>query len=270
MFFAAYLWVSGHSPRVPHSRRVSIARHWGYGVLIIAFLFFFILSQTRGAFIGLGAGVFVFLVYLAFSKSRSLRKWSLAVLLVCVILAGAGYAVRNLPAVANLPEGRLLQLSFSDTTAQTRFWVWGEAWQGFLERPVLGWGPENFTAVYDKFFNPNFYIPGQQTETWFDRAHSVFFDYLSEIGILGLLAYLGVFATFYVEFFKSKRKWLDGHAHEAAPIVERGLMLALPVAYLIQGAAIFDVLPMYVPLFLFMAFSTYYFNSKPSHQPDSH
>ena len=257
IFFAAYLWLSNRKPSSP------AARHWAYGLVIAVFLLFFIASQTRGAFIGLGVGIGVLLVYLAFSKSRLLRKWSLALIVVGLVLAGGGYAVRNLPAVSNIPEGRLLQLSFSDATAQSRFWVWGEAWQGFLERPILGWGEENFTAVYDKFFSPNFYIPGQQTETWFDRAHSVFFDYLSEIGILGLLAYLGIFVVFYVEFFKKTgRKANEGRDHETASVVERGLMVSLPVMYLVQGAAIFDVLPMYIPLFLFLAFSAYYFQNK--------
>jgi O-antigen ligase len=99
------------------------------------------------------------------------------------------------------------------------------------------------------------------TETWFDRAHSVFFDYLVETGILGLLAYLAIFASFYVGFFRSRRRADPRENAEAAPIAARGLLFAMPVAYLIQGVAIFDVLPMYLPLFLFLAFATYYFSN---------
>ena len=105
--------------------------------------------------------------------------------------------------------------------------------------------------MYDKFFNPNFFVPGQNTETWFDRAHSVFFDYLSETGIVGFLSYLGIFVVFAWEFFKKHRK--------TASIIFSGLLLALPVAYLGQGIAIFDVFPMYICLFLFMAFAAFYF-----------
>ncbi len=207
MFFAAYLWISKREKAEAGTiAGKSSVRAWVYGILIAVFFIVFILSQTRGAFIGLGAGIFVLLVYLLFSKHRVLKKWSAIVLLALVILGGIGFAVRNSSFVSNLPEGRLLQLSFSDTTAQTRFWVWGEAWKGFLARPILGWGPENFTPVFDQYFNPNFYVPGQNTETWFDRSHSVFFDYLVETGILGLLSYLAVFAAFYWEFFKRQRR----------------------------------------------------------------
>jgi O-antigen ligase len=257
MFYAAYLWTQRKI-----AGTATTLSSWSYGILIAIFAFFFILGQTRGAFLGLGVGVFVFLIYLLFSKNSGLKKWSGIVLGILIILGGIGFAVRKLPAIQNLPEGRLLQLSVTDATAQTRFWVWGEAWKGFTARPLFGWGPENFTAVFDKYFNPNFYTPGQNAETWFDRAHSVFFDYLAETGIVGLLAYLSMFVMFYVEFFRRrKRAVVETGKHSAAAIVEHGLIFALPVAYLVQGAAIFDVLPMYLNVFLFLAFATWYFSN---------
>jgi O-antigen ligase len=248
MFFAAYLWISSKL-----AGKLTALKSWGYGVLIAIFFFFFVLGQTRGAFLGLIAGVFVLIVYLIFTSKGKTRKWGAVALGVFVILGLGLYAIRNNPAVQNLPEGRLLQISLSDSTAQTRFWVWGEAWQGFLERPILGWGPENFTPVFDKFFNPNFYVPGQNNETWFDRAHSVFFDYLSETGALGLLSYLAIFVVLYWEFFKS------AHKHSLSQL-QKGLIVALPIAYLVQGVAIFDVFPMYISLFTFLAFAAYYFS----------
>jgi len=248
MFFAAYLWITSKVEGT-----LTALKSWGYGVLIAILFLFFVLGQTRGAFIGLVVGVFALVLYLIFSQKGKTRKWGAVALGILVILGVGLYAVRNNPAVQNLPEGRLLQLSLSDGTAQTRFWVWGEAWQGFLERPVLGWGPENFTPVYDKFFNPAFYAPGQNNETWFDRAHSVFFDYLSETGVLGLLSYLGIFAVLYWEFFKNAHKSTTSQ-------LQKGLFIAIPIAYLIQGIAIFDVFPMYISLFTFLAFAAYYFS----------
>lgn len=254
MFYAAYLWISTRL-----EKRATSFTNWGYGILLFIFFFFFILSQTRGAFLGLGAGIFALLLYFALTGSAKIRKWSAAVAIVLVILGVGLYSVRNTTFVQNLPEGRLLQISLSDASAQTRVWVWGEAWQGFLERPILGWGPENFTAVFDKYFNPNFYVPSQSTETWFDRAHSIFFDYLSETGILGFLAYFAVFALFFWEFFRRRRLHKEGGGHVGTSTIQRGMMIALPVAYLVQGVAIFDVFPMYFNLFLFFAFATYYF-----------
>jgi O-antigen ligase len=258
MFFVAYLWVSSVLQKT-----ITKLKAWGYGALIVIFFIFFILGQTRGAFIGLIAGVFALVFYLVISSKGKVRKWGAIAFGILIVLGLGLYAVRNKPFVENLPEGRLLQLSLSDATAQTRLWVWGEAWQGFLERPVLGWGPENFTAVFDKFFNPNFYVPGQNTETWFDRAHSVYFDYLSETGIFGLLSYLGIFFVFYWEFVKKAHK--SGNS-----ALQKGLIAVVPIAYLVQGIAIFDVFPMYISLFTFLAFAAYYFSTHSAHNKTSH
>ena len=54
-------------------------------------------------------------------------------------------------------------------------------------------------------------------------------------------------------------------SHTASTIVVRGLMLGLPVAYLVQGIAIFDVFPMYISLFLFSALAVHYFSSFNHH-----
>jgi O-antigen ligase len=256
MFFAAYLWI-----RSKASAAAKTLTYVGYAVLIAIFSFFFILSQTRGAFLGLGAGVGVLVLYFAIAGRGALRKWSLAAIIVLVVVGGGLFSIRNSSFVQRLPEGRLLQISLSDATAQTRFWVWSEAWRGFLDRPVLGWGPENFTAVYDKYFDPRFFVPGQNTETWFDRAHSVFFDYLSETGVVGFLSYLSIFGVFAWEFFKKERE----SDHSMTTVLTRGLILSVPVAYLVQGVAIFDVLPIYLCLFLFIAFASYYFHSHKTH-----
>jgi hypothetical protein len=248
MFYAAYLWIAS-----VREKTITKLKAWGYGVLIAIFFIFFLLGQTRGTFIGLTLGIFAAALYFIFSSKGKARKWGAVILGVLVVLGLGLYAVRNNPALQKFPEIRLLQISTADQSAQTRIWVWGEAWKGFLERPVLGWGPENFTPVYDKFFNPNFYIPGQSTETWFDRAHSIYFDSLVETGILGFLAYLGMFFMFYWEFFKN--------AHKHGPSkMQKILIVAIPVMYLGQGIAIFDVFPMYINLFLFLAFGAYYFS----------
>ncbi|HVN26455.1 MAG TPA: O-antigen ligase family protein [Candidatus Paceibacterota bacterium] len=252
-FYAVYLWISAKT-----EKRSNKLTPWLYTALLVVFLIFFILGQTRGAFLGLGAGVIALLLYFAFTGSAKVRRWAAAVAILLVVLGIGAYAERNSAFVQNLPEGRLLQISLQDGTAQTRLWVWGEAWKGFLDRPVLGWGPENFTAVYDKYFNPKFYVPGANTETWFDRAHSIYFDYLSETGILGFLAYFSIFFVIFWEFFRRRQLHRRGENGNAITIL-RGAFLALPIAYLIQGVAIFDVFPMYLNTFLFFAFATYYF-----------
>ncbi len=250
------------SPRgiIPHGKV------WGFIVLMLAYLFFFLLSQTRGSFLGLGLAVITGLLYLSFALPKGKGKKISAILAgASIVFAGLAFAFRsnNIPLVPFCESSsRLLDVSISDQTAQTRFWTWGSAIKGFEERPLLGWGPENFSVVFDKYFDPRHYVPGQNSETWFDRAHSVFFDYLAETGIVGFLAFLGIYLTFFVEFVK-RRKDIVAHHHPYGYVLTAGL-LAIPVAYLGQGIALFDVLPIYLNVFLFLAFATHLFLEIPN------
>jgi O-antigen ligase len=164
-----------------------------------------------------------------------------------------------------LPGSRFLQIDFQERTAQTRLWTWGSALNGFKERPILGWGPENFPAVFDKYFDIRHYIANQGSETWFDRAHSVIFDYLAETGILGLLSYLGIYIVFYLMFFRSIKIYNElknkkNLSQDLPNDLQRNLMFSILIAYFVQNLIIFEVLPMYLNFFLILAFSSYVFN----------
>ncbi len=259
MFYALSLWA--HPSKRTWLGTLWI-RHVFYGAIVTLFLFFFALSQTRGAFIGLSAALFAFFAYLLFSWPHGRRKIFLALAFV-VLLFGTLFYYRDTKFVKELPGGRFFSVSLSDQTIRTRAWTWNSAWQGFKERPILGWGPENFSAVFDKYFDPRHYIPGTDSETWFDRAHNVVFDYLAETGIIGFLSYVGIFAVFFYEFARKMASRRRGEPHgQTVPAnrFEHALLIALPVGYLVQGLALFDVLPIYLNLFLFLAFATYLFS----------
>jgi O-antigen ligase len=256
IFYTLYLW---------WDKKIGVnLRSFWYLFLVLFFTLFFVLSQTRGAFLGLIAGIFAFFIYLILSN-KNLRKAGILGLIVLIILGGCAYFYRNSNFIQNLPGSRFLQISFSERTAQTRLWTWESAWNGFKERPILGWGPENFPAVFDKYFNPGHYVINTGSETWFDRAHSVIFDYLAETGILGLLSYLGIYFVFYFMFFraikiynelKNKKNLLKDSPNE----LQLNLMFSFLIAYFVQNLIIFEVLPMYLNFFLVLAFSNYVFN----------
>jgi O-antigen ligase len=237
---------------------------------IAIFLFFFIVSQTRGTFLGLLAAGFAFLVYMTITHKPS-RKWTGGILVVAALGAGVIFSLGRTPAIEKLPIGRLFNINFTEQTAQTRFWTWNSAWQGFLERPIFGWGPENFSTVFDRHFDPRHFTPGQNGETWFDRAHSIIFDYLAETGILGFLTYLSMFIVFYMQFFRMKLPWQKAE-HQSGERMERfnlspwawGLMAVVPIGYLVQGLILFDVFPIYINLFFFLALASFLFKTEPS------
>jgi O-antigen ligase len=261
VFYGLYLWASQKNNR-------SLYLKVGYVALTLFLLTFFILSGTRGGFLGLIAGVGIFLAYMIFRAEPNVKKRAVGGLVICLILGGLLYVFRAPLIARDVPGSRFLSISFSADSAQTRIWTWNSAWQGFKERPLFGWGPENFSTVFDKYFDPRHFVPGQNTETWFDRAHSVVLDYLVETGLFGLLAYLGMFGALAYELFRASPRKGDNTSVRSddtwrgvrESLVLQGLCVALPVAYFAQAIILFDVLPIYINLFLFLGFMTFEFS----------
>jgi O-antigen ligase len=225
--------------------------------IVAVFVVFLLLTQTRGALLGLGAGAFAGVIYLALADERYRRRVALGMAVVAVI-GIALFIARDLIARQDFVGHRLFEFDIRERGAQTRLWAWRAAWQGFLERPLLGWGPENFGAVFDRYLDLRFYVPGAPLETWSDRAHSVVFDYLVAGGIVGLMAYAAIFAAYYREFFRRLRR-SPGAGAPRVPAAEQALFFAMPVAYLVQGLVFFDTIGAYLGLFFFLALSNQVF-----------
>lgn len=239
----------------------------GKGLLMLALLAFFgsifLLAATRGAFVGLIAGAIVALSYLGLTN----RKWrgkfivaGSAILLVAILLV----VFQKNPVVQKIPGSRIFDISSTAQTFRDRTIMWKIAWDGFLERPVFGWGPENYIVIFARDFNTAYFNPAAGFGAWFDRAHNLALDYLAETGAVGFLAYASMFVAFLVVFLRRRK---DGDAHRereaqgnapASPFIA-ALFLAIVAAYLVQGMVLFDVSTTYINLFLVLAFSVYKF-----------
>jgi O-antigen ligase len=247
LFYIAYLFVSRW-----RAKRLFSPGNIVLSFLGIVFLLTFYFASTRGAFLGLVAAVVAFLAYFAYSHA-AWRRWLIigGILLVAAVVALIQF--QDTAFVKNLPGSRIFDISFGAETFRHRSIMWNIAVDGWKERPLLGWGPENYIQVFDRHFDTRYFVPGEQFGAWFDRAHSVIFDYLVETGALGLLVYLGMFIVFYWQFFATKKDRVGRTA-----TFSESWLFAFPVAYLVQGLILFDVLPISYNLFLFLAFATVY------------
>ncbi len=232
--------------------------------MIAVFGTFFVLAATRGAFLGLLAGLFVALLYLALSK-KEWRKYAFGTIAVLALSVGLLFAFKNSEVIKRQSFSRLLDISVTTKTFSDRAIIWKMAWDGFKERPIFGYGPENFIYVFDTHFNPAYYKPAEGFGAWFDRAHSLIFDYLAETGIVGFLAFASIFITLFFMFFREilrrRDEKDDTHTHlYREPKILQALLLMVVVAYLVQGLVLFDVSTTYLNVFLVLAFSTYLFS----------
>lgn len=234
------------------------------------FIVIFLLAATRGAFVGLVAAVVAGLAYLGFTNKKWRKKFSVAAVAV-VLTVGILVAFQGSPIVKKIPGSRIFDISTTAKTFEDRATMWKIAWDGFLDRPVLGWGPENYLYIFDADFNPAYFKPAEGFGAWFDRAHSVIFDYLAETGILGFLAYASMFLMFLYLFWKShsdQHKSAEISINQRQPVETpvspfvRALFLSIVTAYLVQGLVLFDVSVTYLNLFTVLAFATYKFGNQ--------
>lgn len=249
IFYCLYLIISKRTLKIFSPRNILLF------FLIAFFTAIFFLAGTRGAFLGLGTAGIALLSYIGFSYKR-FRMKMLGLIFLLVIVGGGLIYFQNTPFVQSIPGSRVFQISLSAATFEHRMIMWRIAWDGFVERPVFGWGPENFIKIFDMRFNTDYFTPEGGFGSWFDRAHSVIFDYLAETGIVGLLAYVSMFVMFYVMFFR--RPKTETH-HHFSDVAERGLFFAMPMAYFVQGLVLFDVSVTYLNLFTLLAFSVFKF-----------
>lgn len=269
-FYLGYLWACSRAQA--QAGACARARTALFVVLFLVFAASLFATGTRGAFAGFGAGVAAFLLCAIFSQAGAVRRWAVAALAAAVIAGGGMVFFRNSRVVKQLPASRLFDIAASDQSLATRVWAWHAAWQGFLARPVLGWGPENFLAVFDRYFDTRYFLgSGVPSQTWFDRAHNVVFDYLAETGILGFLSYGSIFAAFYVMLFRSGSPLPPSPAPEKKRFSpERALLIGMPIAYLVNGMAFFDAFPVYLNLFFFFAFAAFLFHTAAPYRDNRH
>ena len=217
---------------------------WIYTPLILLDVLVLYHTATRGAILGLIGGMMLTALLVAiFEKERiKLRKTAIGLLVAIVLLIGGFFAAKDMQFVKNSQVlSRFSSISLTESTTKSRFMVWHMAYEGFKERPILGWGQENFNFAFNKYYDPRMYAQ----EPWFDRAHNAFFDWLIAGGILGLLAYLSMFGV---------ALWYLWRKTSVFSVVEKSLFTGLLAGYFFQNLFVFDNLMSYVMFFSVLAY----------------
>ena len=212
---------------------------------------------ARGALVGLGVGLLVLVaVYMSNLKIRSytkIRRVLEIVMILGILLVGTMFIYRTSDFVQNIPAvGRLLNTEISSTN--TRVMAWGIAVDAWKEKPVFGWGPNNYYYAFNKYYRAEFLQHGWG-ETWFDNAHSVIMNTLAVQGGFGIFTYLGIYITAITILWRGyKKEYFDIHT--------LGVGAAFLVAHIVSLATVFDNPTSYLYFFFFLAFLNSQYSNK--------
>ena len=217
-----------------------------WSAILILNFYTLILSGTRAAWLGMGAGiVFIFSFWLFYySKLRpKLRKIILFIAFIFVLFVLLIVLNQDKPFIRdNYFLNRAVSL-LDIRTVYSRLLVWEVAFDAWKEKPILGWGPESFSYIFDKSFEADKHRLILK-EFFFDRPHNKIMGLMASSGIFGTLSYLSVFFIIFYLFFKQR-------------IFNRSVCLILIgffVAYFVQNLFTFDTISTYLIFFLVLGF----------------
>ncbi len=216
---------------------------WIYGALFVLQGIILYSTATRGAILGFIGGALITIGIIAWKERANpkIKKISIGLGLSVVILIGIFIGIKNTAFVQKSPVlSRFATLSFAEIKTQGRYYVWPMAIEGFKERPVLGWGQENFNYVFNKNYNPLMYAQ----EQWFDRTHNVVLDWLIAGGLLGFLSYLSLFGAALYFMWKKSDFTLE----------EKAVFTGFLAAYFFHNFFVFDNLISYIIFFSLLAY----------------
>ncbi len=212
---------------------------WQIIYLSIAILESYIIihsESSRGADLAyLFAVVFIIFAYAFLSKSKKIQLGALAVIIGGILAVSGIFIFQNTRIVKHIPlADKIISLpaTLQEGTGATRMIAWEIAWKSFKERPVFGWGLENFYHAFNQHYNPES-LRYSYYETWFDRSHSVIFDTISSGGAVGAVSYFGLFV---VGGYLLISAWRKG-------VIDKHALIFFPVifgTYLIQILFVFD------------------------------
>lgn len=220
-------------------RSRSSSRFW-YLVLIALELWILYSTATRGAILGLLGGATLVALLNVRSANKTMKKVSVSLILALVVVVGGFFALKDSSFVKNSPVlSRFATISTEELKSGGRSFVWPMAIEGIKEKPILGWGQDNFNYVFNEHYSPKMY----NLEPWFDRAHNIFLDWGIAGGLLGLLAYLSLYVA---------ALWLlirSSFSYE-----EKTIITGLLAAYFFHNFFVFDQLISYIFFFSLLAY----------------
>lgn len=185
---------SAPSKAAPRQRLAVWSRRLFWVGTVVLNLWAFSLTGVRGGLLGLLAGFgFVLCMGVFFGQARLAR---LAITFVS-FLAGVGVTLMVILFLQPgffAPDARFSN-PFLDSlvnpihrrTVNMRQAIWSAGAEGVAERPLAGWGPENFDLVFGRHV-----AVAKIDLAVHDRAHSQLLETAATQGLLGVLPYLGI------------------------------------------------------------------------------
>src|SRR3989344_199198 len=204
-----------------------------YLITSALFSFIVLLTISQGAYLGLAMGAIYFLI---FFPTKSNPDYT-------------------------LNDHYLFKQLTTWKVDKSRLATWQVSFDAFLDRPLLGYGPENFSIGFDRNYDPALSaIQADETTpaSWWDKAHNFALNLLVETGIIGFIPFILLFGLVFWQLHKITHKKI-GSAEQLVndppnPIITHGLQAAF-IAYFTNLMFNFENFSSYILAFFIVGYA---------------
>lgn len=240
---------------VAHKQTIKKTWLWILGTTIMFSPLFFnaygffqgkgILGSARGALIGSIIGAIVaFAVYATLSSKKIFRALGVGGLIVGMVVFGVVWNKLVTP-------GTKVHQAFIEQASGTRFAFWEIAQKAMHERPLVGYGPENFPIAQARYFDPQFLSRDLAFEAWTDHPHNVYYDNGVAAGYPGIAFYILFVGSLVYVLYRNK----------TLTNLQKSILVGTLIGYLIQNLVAFDG---FVTIFALATFASVVYGSSVS------
>ena len=177
-----------------------------WSVVVLADLWVLTLSGSRGAVFGLAAGLMGFAVgYGIWGHWRPLKVGAAVVAGFLVAVAFILLVAKDAPVIEKITNSNPLLHRIASTNRQQgsvkdRLASLSYGLEGFAERPILGWGPENYVVAWGRFYDSE-----ADVRYTFDQAHNKVVEELTTKGAVGLVSYMSLWVLMLLILLRTLR-----------------------------------------------------------------
>ncbi len=179
---------------------------WIYFALLLLFAFVILITFTRAVFIGLFLGMLYFFLF----YPRKAPLFRIAAVIVLLFSIFSVYYVNTYENPRIIEENSTLnrltsRLSVERAFNDPRIGGFVIGWEAIKDRPVLGYGPENFNIAFNKHYHPE--MPNIEEDIpWWDKAHNLLIEMTIWGGIPAGALLLLFFALLFLSLQKNKNR----------------------------------------------------------------
>ncbi len=143
-------------------------------------------GDARAGFLSIAVGLVSSLfVYFSFSKAKFVR--------ICFQIIAGIFLVLGLFFVSSgIQKDSKVQNYLVETGDGARLVYWDMALQAISQRPLVGYGLENYGYIYRNYFDPVLLTSLYPNETWTDKPHNAFLEIAVSSGFVGLVLFFVV------------------------------------------------------------------------------